>query len=103
VVDVVDEEVQRAGPLGQTALYGRPLGGGDHPRHEVERENLLGACVVAVHAEGDAQCEHRALRGALPAREIRLGQPRERAQKQTAARAGTAFDVEHLVEKPPGS
>ena len=41
VVDVGDELVQRADPLGEAALELAPLVGGDDPRHEVERERAV--------------------------------------------------------------
>jgi hypothetical protein len=64
VVDVVDEAVERADALHQPALDVVPLGRGQDPRHEVERERAvanhaaagpIGArAVVAGRVEGDA-------------------------------------------------
>ena len=54
VVDVVEEEVERAEPLLEAALDHLPLVGRHDPRHEVEREDPLGAGIVAVDGEADA-------------------------------------------------
>ena len=50
VVDVVDEAVQRADPLGQAALDRRPLRRRDHPRHEVQRERPVADRAVDLRA-----------------------------------------------------
>jgi hypothetical protein len=99
VVDVVDEEVQRTRALGEPLLDRRPLGRGDDPRYEVEREDLLGPRVVAVDAERDAHVQHRALGGSLAACDLGRGEAGESAREQAAAGAWAALDVEHLVEK----
>ena len=52
VVDVVDERVQRADPLGEAALDLRPLVAGDHPRDEVERERPVAHRSVDVRTAG---------------------------------------------------
>jgi hypothetical protein len=56
VVDVVDEEVERAHPLGEAALDRAPLGGRQEARDEVEREGPVagGPAVRPGRVEGDA-------------------------------------------------
>jgi hypothetical protein len=52
VVDVVDERVERADPLGEPALDAAPLLAGDDPRHEVERERPVAHGSVGVRPAG---------------------------------------------------
>ena len=62
VVDVGEEEVERAQPLHEAALDHLPLVGRDDPRDEVEREDAVGARVVAVDREADALGEEERVR-----------------------------------------
>ena len=48
-VDVVEERLHRPHPLGDAGLDRVPLGGRDHPRHEVQRERSLDAADVEGH------------------------------------------------------
>jgi hypothetical protein len=55
VVDVIDEVVQRADPLGQAALYVSPFLTADHPRHEVQWEGtFVGGAAAAAGLKRDA-------------------------------------------------
>ena len=55
VVDVVDEQVERAHALGEPALDHAPLVAGEDARHEVEREGTVaGGAVGAGRVERDA-------------------------------------------------
>ena len=61
VVDVLQEEIERVDALRQTALEVLPLRAGQHARQQIVREDPLRALVVAVHREGDALVEERAV------------------------------------------
>ena len=61
VVDVVEERVERAHALHEAALEHRPFVGRDDARHEVERNQALGAAVLAVDRERDADAVERAI------------------------------------------
>ncbi len=66
VVDVLEEEVERPHALDHAALEHVPLGAGDDPGNEVEREDPLDRVLVPVHGEADALVEER-LAHLLPA------------------------------------
>ncbi len=61
VIDVGEEKVERAHALLQTALEHRPFVRRNDARHDVERDQSLGAAVVAVHRERDADAVECAL------------------------------------------
>ncbi len=66
VVDVVHEHVQRLHALDQAGLQGAPFVRGDDARDRIERDQALGAGIVAIHGEGDADSPERQVRfGAL--------------------------------------
>ena len=66
VVDVVDERIERAHALLEAALEPRPLVDRQDARHDVEGDQPLGAFVLAVHGERDADAmEQRVGLGAL--------------------------------------
>ena len=64
VVDVLKEEIEREHALLQPGLDLHPFRVRNDARHQVERENALGALLVAVDGEGDALAQeggvHRA-------------------------------------------
>ena len=61
VIDVVQEQVQRVHALAQPAFEQLPFGRRDDARHDVERDQPLGAAVLAVDGEGDADAVEGAL------------------------------------------
>ena len=61
VVDVVQERVQRVHALAQAAIEHLPLVGRNDARNDVERNQALGAGLLAVDREGDADAMERAL------------------------------------------
>jgi hypothetical protein len=72
VVDVVNEGVQRAHALLQAGLEADPFFQREHPRHDVEGDEPLGAFLLAVDGEGDADpVEQRVGLGALLRQPIR--------------------------------
>ncbi len=62
VIDVAEECVQRRDPLLQPALEHGPFVRRNDPRNEIERNQPLGARVLAVDGERDADAVERALR-----------------------------------------
>ena len=102
VVDVVDEEVQGPDPLLEAGLDAGPFTGLDHPRHDVEGPDLLGALLVAVDVEGDAHREQRLLGGPLPRGEIAVGKLGEAADDVLGAGSRLEGVVEELVVKAVG-
>ena len=61
VIDVVQERVQRLHALAQPAVEHLPLVRGNDARNDVERNQSLGAGILAVHRERDADAMKRAL------------------------------------------
>jgi hypothetical protein len=59
VVHILQEQVDGREPLGQAALEGLPFRRRDQARDQVEREDPLGALLVAVDGERDALGEKR--------------------------------------------
>jgi hypothetical protein len=59
VVDVVEEGVERLHPLPQAGLQRLPLGRRDDARDDVEGDQALGAGLLAVDREGDADAVKR--------------------------------------------
>jgi hypothetical protein len=91
VVDVIDEGVQRADSLGQAALDGRPLGGGEDTRHQVQRPGPISTLTVrARHFEGDPLLHENRV-ASLPGRPQGLGaEPLQRGQKRCGVGAWLA-------------
>ena len=61
VVDVVQERVQRVHALAQSPIEHLPLVGRNDARNDVERNQALGAGLLAVDREGDPDAMERAL------------------------------------------
>jgi hypothetical protein len=71
-------------------------------RHEIEREDALGSCLVAVDVERDAHVEQRALGGTLAAEQLALGQGIDELHERTRRHARPLRLAEHLVEEGAG-
>ena len=54
VVDIVQEGVERAGALLQSAAQALPFGLRQHARNEVERNQAFGIAAFGIDGEGDA-------------------------------------------------
>ena len=54
VINVVQEEIQRNDPLGQSRFEFFPFGSRKHTRHRIERKDPLGTFVIVVDIEGNA-------------------------------------------------
>jgi len=99
VVDVAQEQVERADALDEPRLDERPLLRGNHARKEVEGEGTLGAGLVAVDRERDALVSERQVReGPAPA-ELDRGHRPDPPRDVSVVRAGRAVGLEHLVEE----
>ena len=102
VIDVVNEEVERADALLQAALDEAPFRRRDNPRHEIERKDPLGSGVVAVDAEGNAHVQERAFRRLLATKEFAVGQSFDELAERARRRPRLAVGVEHLIEETAG-
>src|SRR5687768_7548097 len=102
VVDVAEEEVQRAHALLESALDALPLLRQDDPRDEIERHDLLGAARVLIHGERDAARLEAEVRGALSARDLVRGKGFEPPRQRGVVRAHDARRREHLVPELGG-
>ena len=90
VIDVVDERVQRPDPLCEPALDRRPLGRGQHPRHQVQRPRPVAALAVGSgHLERDPLL-HEDRVAPLPGGRERLRSQALRARRSARRRAGAA-------------
>ena len=99
VVDVMNEQVQRADPLLEAALDHVPFGGGHDPRDEIEGKDPLGAGAVAVHVEGDPHVQERALGRLLPAQELAVGHRLEQLDERPGRGSRLGARLEHLVKE----
>jgi hypothetical protein len=93
VVHVVDEQIQRCGPLDEPRLDLLPFLAGDGARDDVERPGAVDrAVLLVVDRERDAHGLDRELGRLLPNRDlvaVHLGQvAHERAARDTCAAAG---------------
>jgi hypothetical protein len=100
VVDVVDEAVERADPLGQSALDLGPLGGGDDARDEVERERAVAHRPVEVRTAGverDPLLHEDRVAAAAGVGELVAAELGQRAGQRLGVGAGAARRGEDLV------
>jgi hypothetical protein len=102
VIDVVDEQVQRADPLFEAKLDPCPFGGRHDPRNEVEGKNPLGAGAVAVDVEGDPHVQQRPLGRALAAQQLAVGHRVDQLDQRPGSGSRRAIRIEHLVEEGAG-
>ena len=103
MVDVGEEEVERAQALHEAALDPLPFVGGNDPRHEVERKDPVGACVVAVDREADALGEEERVGDPDALVELARAHRREALCEQPVVRPRLLRGLEHLVEERPRS
>jgi hypothetical protein len=103
VVDVVDEAVQRADALREAALDVVPLGRGQDPRDQVERERaVLDGAVLAGGVERDALLDEDRVAPVAGGRQQLRAQARDLGGERDGVRAGDAVRAEDLVEVPGG-
>ncbi len=97
VVDVVQEEVERAHALLQTLLEDAPLVRRNDARHDVERDQALGAGILPVDGERDADPVERAL-GLFPfLRDAGCVGPLEPVRECPVMRADSAVVGGHFI------
>ena len=98
MVNVVDEEVQRADALFQTPLDAIPLLAGDDAWDRVERDDPLDAAPAAVNRERDALIAHQEVGRAMAAFQLLGPELAESIMERRVVRAGFSGRDEHLVE-----
>ena len=94
-VDVVEVLLQRLDPLHDAALEPRPFGGGDHPRHEVQRKRPL----LAGQRERDALVDERAAERVGAGGQLGRVRRGKLGVDALVRAADVALPVEHLVER----
>ena len=102
VVDVVEEEVERAHALDEAALEQAPLVARDHARDEVEGEDPLDSLLLAVDREPDALVQERHVHGAPALLERIDADRREPLGEHLVVRPHAPRGLEHLVEEGTG-
>ena len=96
-VDVVEEHLERLHALLDAALETRPLGSGDDPGNQIEREGPL----LTGQRERHALVDERPAEGVGSGGEVGSVRGRERLEDALVGRADGAVAVEHLVERQP--
>ena len=107
VVNVVDEGVERAHALLQAALEPHPLFERQHARHDVEGDQPLGAFLLAVDGEGDADAVEQGVGLGALLRQALLRLVAEPLGVSSVVRSGGLSALVHLVirfgQKTPSS
>ena len=101
-IEVLEEEVQRPHALDEARLDLAPFRAGDDARHQIERENALGALLVAVDGEGDALAQKRGIDGRAALLEFLLVQFLKALKERRVMGAHLAFRGKHFVKKIAG-
>ena len=83
----------------EAALDHLPLVGRHDPGHEVEREDAVGAGVVAVDGEPDALRQEEGVGDPDPLSELGGAHRREALREQAVMRPRLARTFEHLIEE----
>ena len=63
VIDVVQEQIERADPLPHAGLDGPPVRSRQHPGNDVERQDAVDGVAIRIDREGDAEVEQLVLGG----------------------------------------
>ena len=103
VIDVVQEQVERAHALLEAALDLAPLVGGDDARHQVERHDLLDAFGALIDGEGDPARLEREIGGALAPLDFGSAQRRQLAGQRRVVVAHLPGASNISSQNPPGS
>jgi hypothetical protein len=99
MVDVVEEQVQGGDALDQAGLDVFPLAGGDHPWERIEREDALGAFLVAVDRERDALLKEEQLEAAELLAEFLVAEAGEFFGHVPVIRTDYAVLIDEFVEE----
>ncbi len=102
VVDVIQEHVQRAHALHDAGFDLVPLGRGDHPRDQVERQNPVDRGGIGIHREGDAAFQQVPLRLRRPLPQTLDRQRRQPRHQQRQGRMLRLAWPKHFAEKRIG-
>lgn len=102
MIDVVDKGVERVDALVQAAFQAFPFAGGNDARHQVEREDALGAGGIAVDVEGDPHLQQQFVSGVFVAEHLAIGESLDGFEQQLGLRARLSAGFEHLVVEAPG-
>ena len=97
VIDVVEEQVERANALLEAARDAIPFVRDDDARDEVEGHDLLHPLGPLVHREGDPADAERQVGGATTALDLLRAQRRQSPRQRLVVRARRAGRGEHLV------
>ncbi len=98
-VEVAEEPIERLNPLCEPTLDVRPLVRRDDARDQVEGEDPVGPCLVAVDREADPLRREEGICGADPLLETVVAQCSEPLVEGAVVRAGAPVGIEHLVEE----
>ena len=99
VVDVVQEQVQRADPLLEPPLQPVPLVAGDQPRDRIEGDDLLHPLVATVDRERDPLMPHRQVGHLVTALQLRGPERVEAVAERRVVRPWPAVGDKHLIER----
>ena len=100
VVDVVDEVVQRADPLGEAALDALPFLAVEHTRDEIQRERaVVGGAVPAAGLERDPLLHEDRIPSSPGLDQARRAELGERLDERYGGRSGPAVVLEQLVQE----
>ena len=102
MIDVVDEEVQRADPLLEALLDPVPFGRRHDPRDEIEGKDPLSAGDVAVHVERNSHMQEDALGRLLPPQQLAVHHRLDQLDQRPGGGSRLAPALEHLVEERAG-
>ena len=98
MIDIVEEQIQRAHPLHQSRLEPRPLVGGNDSRHEIEWNQSFGTRLLAIDGERDADAMEDALRFATLLRDAVRRRPLEPVGERAIVGTQRTFRGTHFVE-----
>src|SRR5438128_2331767 len=99
VINIVNEDIERMNALPKTALDYSPFIRSDDSGNDVEWKDPLGARLIAINVESDANAEQRLLGRLLIEPEFSVIERGDSLKQQTRARSRHAIRFEHLVVK----
>ena len=101
-IEVLEEQIQRLHALDQARLDLRPFRIRDDARHEIERENALGALLVAVDGEGDALAQEGGVDRGAALVEFLLVEVLKALEERRVMGPHLALRGKHFVKKIAG-
>ena len=102
MIDVVQEQVQRAHALFEAKLDRAPLVGSDDARHQVEGHDLFDALGRLVHRKSDPARLERQVGSALAALDLDAAERRQFADQRRIVLAHLPLGDEHLIPELAG-